>query len=75
MSNSLRKFWMVRGNGMPMVEHANEETAIREAERLARLNHDQHFYVLEAVRCVVKSDVRHIDLTEWHAGQTQEIPF
>ena len=66
---------MVRGNGQPMVEHADEELAIREAERLARLNPDQNFYVLEAVMCVVKSDVRHIDMTEWHPGQTDSLPF
>ena len=46
---SATKFWMVTGelNG-PKVRHATQESALREAERLANLNNGQEFYVLEA---------------------------
>ncbi len=51
------KFWMVKGNGPTSYCHSNEKDAMIEAERLARSNPGQAFYILEATRVVRKTDV------------------
>lgn len=52
-------FWMVYGAGQsaPTVRHKTRESAVKEAKRLARHNHDVEFFVLEATHHVVKRDV------------------
>ena len=66
------QFWMVYGKGkaMPTHEHATEQLATAEAERLARNHPGVEFVVLEAValRCVdsmMRRDFR----------REQELPF
>lgn len=65
------QFWVVwcENGGTPLVKHDNEESAAREAERLARNNPDHRFYVLEAValRCV--TNMMRVDL------RRDEVPF
>lgn len=49
----MEKFWLVwnpAGNS-PRYKHPSEESAEREAERLAALNPSDSFYVLEALTC------------------------
>lgn len=55
---AFQRFWMVLGSGTPVVRHPTLEQARKEAERLARQDSGQSFYVLEAVGHCVKSDVR-----------------
>ena len=50
-------FWMVLGSGLPTYRHDTEQSARAEAERLARQQAGQEFYVLQAVSACVKSDV------------------
>lgn len=57
MNTEQRKFWMVLGEGTPTYRHPSQESAEREAERLARMVPGQSFVVLEAVSSVCKSDV------------------
>jgi len=56
MSNQ-DKFWMVLGRGVPTHRHSTEEVARNEAGRLAKLNPDQDFYVLEAIAVARSSTV------------------
>jgi len=47
----MEMFWIVwnpRGASMPRVRHATEALAVAEAERLARENAGQQFFVLQA---------------------------
>ena len=62
--DSDESFWVVwnPGHGVPHMKHANEESAEREAKRLASANAGQVFYVLEANSAFVKDDVRRIPL-------------
>jgi hypothetical protein len=63
-------FWMIwnpRGHA-PTVSHSHPETAKREAERLARANPGQEFYVL---RCEGKCQVN--DIRWEHFDDT--VPF
>ena len=65
------QFWVVwaENGGTPVVQHPNEASATFEAERLARLNPDKRFYVLEAIglRCV--TNMMRVDL------RSDEVPF
>ena len=56
------KFWMVLGSGVPSVRHSSIDSAEREAERLAKLNAGQQFFVLEAVKSVKAGDVEWTEL-------------
>jgi len=68
--NVCRKFWMVLGSGNPVFHHESEQSAMKEAERLARQNRGSTFTVLEAVGTVTASDVM------WReAVEDPEIPF
>lgn len=50
-------FWMVVGRGTPTYRHATPESAKQEAERLARIDPSQEFFVLEAIASCKKNDV------------------
>ncbi len=49
---SSEQYWMVLGNGMPRYRHPTELSARTEAYRLASLNPDCTFTVLQAVASV-----------------------
>lgn len=60
----MNQFWMVwnpHGHA-PTVKHETEESAICEAERLARANRSQQFFVLEAVALRTVDDMKRINL-------------
>lgn len=68
----MNRFWMVwnEGNQNPRVKHSSSMLARSEAERLARSNPGQKFYVLDAIDCCMKRDV------EWASeGFMNEVPF
>lgn len=46
------QYWMVLGNGVPRYRHSTEQSARTEAYRLATLNPDCTFTVLQAVASV-----------------------
>ena len=54
---STGKFWMVLGYVMPVFRHPSKQSAITEAERLAREYPGQEFTVMEALATVIKSDI------------------
>jgi hypothetical protein len=58
------KFWMVLGEGVPLVRHVSEEAAVHEATRLARRCPGRQFFVLEAIRLIEKPDVTVTTLKE-----------
>ena len=71
----MEKFWMVwnEGNRGPEKKHLNENSARNEAERLARLNPGQKFYVLAATDCCLTRDVlwaSGYDIKEGLCGQS-----
>lgn len=49
-----KTFWMVLGKGEPHFRHTSEESASREAERLAGLYPGFEFVVLESVKSCKK---------------------
>ena len=53
----MTQFWMVLGNGTPTFRHETILSAKNEAERLARINPGQTFFVLAAVAAVCKTDL------------------
>lgn len=70
-----QQFWMVYGAGQrdPTCKHASRMDAFREAKRLARMNPEIEFFVLEAIDMVVKRE-----LIEFHFRadeHDQDIPF
>lgn len=68
-----KTFWMVLGYGTPTFRHETEESATREAERLASMNPGQTFTVLEAVKSCRKAEVVWV---EHHPGADDDgIPF
>lgn len=71
-------FWMVYGmrQGAPTVRHKTRESAIEEASRLARNNPGIEFFVMEAIKKVVKRDVDITHLVEIGPGYEDDgIPF
>lgn len=68
------QFWMVWNPAArpPVVRHPSEQAATQEAERLARLNPGEQFFVLEAIslRCV--DNMKRVDLRN---AEPDEIPF
>jgi hypothetical protein len=71
----MAQFWFVwnpQGNA-PTCRHGSEQSAINEAERLARLNPGQEFVVLEAlhVRCV--DSMKRVDLRQ--QPYVDDMPF
>lgn len=70
------QFWMV-WNPMgwpPKFRHESEDSALREAKRLARNNPGQQFYVLEAVSGVEKNDVT-VNTYRANRPDDWDIPF
>lgn len=66
-------FWMVwnpRG-GVPRAKHESESIATAEAERLARCNPGDSFYVLRAVHVIRLADVVRTELIDF----ADEQPF
>lgn len=66
MEREFYKFWMVwrEGGSSPTYRHQTKEAATAEAERLAKSNPDQVFYVLKATGAVLaRSNVEHLKLT------------
>lgn len=61
--NRKKPFWLVWNpqGREPQVRHDDEESATREAERLARKNRGERFIVLRPVREVVVDDVQRFE--------------
>lgn len=57
------QFWMVLGDGPPLVRHCSRADAEVEARRLASIHRGRRFVVLEAVTAFEIEDVRRIELT------------
>lgn len=57
-------FWMVwcEDGGSPRVRHCNKQLAVAEAERLAKLNPGQVFFVLKATAgvCAKEPELRRV---------------
>lgn len=74
MSNSLKyaSFWLVwNPNGSnPTFKHRTKESAVNEAERLAREHRGQTFVVLESVCARIATDILCIDLSD-----KSDLPF
>lgn len=67
------KFWMVwnpQGRA-PTHKHPSPDQALTEAERLARLNPGQKFYVLEALEMRSVESMQRVTLV----GPDDEVPF
>lgn len=58
------QFWMVwnPNRNPPMFMHATEVAAEAEAERLAKLNPGERFFVLEAIGLRVVDNMQRVDL-------------
>lgn len=71
-----KKFWMVwNPNGrQPRYEHINRQSADMEAERLARDNPGEQFFVLKAVAGVV-SEPKPVKQIKLRPALPDEIPF
>lgn len=61
------KFWMVLGDGYPIVRHVGYDQALAEAKRLAKQNETRTFYVLESV-AEVKYDPFRVEMCELGEG-------
>lgn len=64
----MEKFWMVLGQGTPVVKHPTEGLARTEAARLARNHPGESFTVLESLATVV------VDNLQW-SEHDNGIPF
>jgi len=55
----MKTFWMIwnKGNRGPTIQHPTENAARSEAERLARFNPGQKFYLLSAIDCCRVNDI------------------
>ena len=69
---TMRTFWMVKGPGPTSVRHDSLAAAEHEAKRLARLNHDVEFVVLQAVTGFMKRDVDRIEVAD---PDFEQVPF
>lgn len=72
--NKPTTFWMVAGDGPSRYRHESRYEAEREAKRLAALNPDQWFFVVEAVSAHIKNDVISVSLRGKDDGD-DGIPF
>ena len=70
------QFWMVwnPAGHSPVFKHETARLARIEAERLARLNPGQRFYVLEAVALRYVDDMIRVDLRPGNDDQ-DDLPF
>lgn len=64
-------FWMVAGDGPTSHRHKTQYDAEQEAKRLARLNPDKWFYVVEAISAHRKNEIESIRLRI----DDSELPF
>lgn len=75
MSREIDKFWLVWRAGSPMTKfrHFEKQSAVGEAERLARQNPGETFYVLKTTAAVEAElpPVTHYKLTK----ESDELPF
>ncbi|MGD9862542.1 MAG: hypothetical protein AB7S99_04950 [Pseudodonghicola sp.] len=69
----LGQFWMVKGDGPTTYRHDSQASAEAEAQRLARLNPGQIFFVMEAVAAHRHIAVERISLRG--RVDDEEIPF
>lgn len=67
---SEKQFYLVWNlqRSVPTCQHWSHQTAMQEAERLARQNPGQRFYVVAATHFVERSDLRVVELDP-------ELPF
>lgn len=71
-----RRFWMVKGRGPASHMHESRASAEAEAERLARLNPGEPFFVLVTVAALVRRDVERFTFDKADEGaEYPEIPF
>lgn len=71
-----RVYCVFNPNGQaPYFVHGSYDGAKDEAKRLARLNPDQKFYVMESVGMAVKHDVAFYAYADNGSVQEDEIPF
>ena len=74
----MNKIWLVFNpeGWSPTYIHQSLESARQEAKRLARLNPDQNFYVMESVGKARKTDVSYYVYTrDGQVFNDDEIPF
>lgn len=64
------------GAGVPRFPHPTYDSAKNEAKRLARLNPEQKFYVMESVGMAVRNEVSYYVHEDKAQGDLEdEIPF
>jgi hypothetical protein len=67
-------FWLVwnPAGRAPVFKHSSEASAVAEAERLAKLNQGQQFFILQAVAMLTVTNMRRVSLTP---AEFDETPF
>ena len=70
-----RRFWVIwmEGGGPPTFQHWSEESAVREAERLAVEHKGRRLFVLESVAMCEHKDVRWSQPSD--VSSSDEVPF
>ena len=70
-------FWMVwvEGSGPPSFKHWTEESAAKEADRLARIHKGYRVYVLHTVSACVHSEVQWLKAVNVIHESNQDVPF
>jgi hypothetical protein len=71
------KFWCVFNpeQSAPKYVHISEQSAKNQAKRLARLNPEQRFYVMESIGMAIKNDVSYYVNRPQEYCNDDEIPF
>jgi len=74
MKKQLEPFWFVwcEEREVPKYKHSSLDSALKESRRLARLNRDLTFIVLQSVCAAFVCDVETVDMTPCELDQ---IPF
>lgn len=72
-----RQFWMIWNpeRSAPTYMHDTEAAAETEAERLARANPGQSFYILEATQRVRVDNLQRMDLRPARLESGDDLPF
>lgn len=73
MIDAFYVIWNIN-HGLPKAQHASQDEAVREAERLARLHPGEKFYVLGALGCACQPAPPSI-YTSTRLGVFVEVPF